>query len=169
MRKLIAIMVLSFLAGCQTPEEGVVNKVLADFGLRERPEGYVSGSDSVEARLDGVGNAELKRLNFASRQGEVKFEQDGIRGLYYKEVKVYEDFAPLDAQPVNKTSMGERGYAGYIQFTYRLHQSERKSNKAEALAATADIPVGEPQHEVYRYTFGPAGAWNGAEGELTKR
>ncbi len=73
------------LCSCQTgPEGGVVNKVLTDFGLREKPEGYVSETDKVFQRLGEIGATELQRLNHENRHGEVKFEQKGARGEYYK-------------------------------------------------------------------------------------
>jgi len=168
-RKFAALFLVFALAGCQTPEGGVANKVLADFGLKDRPESYESGSDQVADRLDAVGATEIKRLNMAGRQGEIKFEQDGIRGQYYKEAKVYEDYSPLDAQIVNRSAQGDRGYVGYVQYRYQIYQSARGSNKAEAMATVADIPTGDSGQEVYRYSFGPTGVWDGAKGEITRR
>ncbi len=97
----IALITLTSLNSCQTPEGGVVNKVLSDFGLREKPEGYISETDKVFLKLSEIGTAEIKRLNQENRQGEIKFEQKGPRGEYYKEVKIYEQFFPLDVNPVS--------------------------------------------------------------------
>ena len=170
MRRLAAVMVCVALCSCQRTPGGVVDKVLVDFGIREKPEGYVTGGDKVFARLTGVGKAEMRRINQEGRHGEVKFQDEGgVRGKYYKEVKVYEKFYPLDAQPVSKTAAGERGYTGYIEYSHRLFQSERKSNRAEAAAAQANIRTDRTGRETYRYTFGPGGVWDGAKGERTRK
>ena len=73
-------------AGCATDSQtGVIDKVLGDFGLKERPEGYVSGSDRVFASLGDVARAELKRFNRENRHGEIKFDgTGGLVGRYYK-------------------------------------------------------------------------------------
>src|SRR5690606_21690764 len=105
---------LFFLCSCESTPGGVVNKVMVDFGLKEKPEGYVTGTDRVEDRLAQVGQTELKRLNIANRDGEVKFEEgEGLTGKYYKEVKVYENFYPIEAQPVSRAQADDRGYVGY--------------------------------------------------------
>lgn len=162
-------MALLSAPGCQRSPDQVVDKVLTDFGVREPDEDYVSASDKVLKRLDAVGETELKRLNQAERHGEVKFQQDGIRGQYYKEVKVYESCFPLDAQALNTGSRGERGYQGYIEYSYRIFQSARKATRAEAMAASADVPTQEEGREVYRYRFNSSGMWTGGEGERVRR
>ena len=43
---LLSVLVLLAVAGCES-SGNVGQKVLSDFGLAERPEGYVSGSDKV--------------------------------------------------------------------------------------------------------------------------
>jgi hypothetical protein len=141
---------------------------MADFGLRERPEGYESGSDKVFQNLDDVAKTEIKRLNMESRQGSIKFEQDGMRGLYFREAKVFEDYHPLDAQMLPRTSHGERGYTGYIEYSYRIFQSARKDSRVEAESSEADIPTGDSGREVYRYRFTAAGTWDGGKGERAK-
>ena len=157
------------LAGCATPEEGVVNKVMADFGLAERPEGYVSGTDRVFAQLPDVGATEMKRMNLEERHGEVKVQEDGLRVKYYKEVKRYEHATPLDAQPAPRTSHTDRAYTGFIEFEYVVYQSARKNSRPEAEAATADIPTDERGRETYRYRFTSGGFWDGAQGEPARR
>ena len=72
---------------------GATSKVLQDFGIKDRPEGYESGSDRVMARMNDVGKSEMKRLNLLERRGEVLYDdQDALRGRYYKAVKVYDRF-----------------------------------------------------------------------------
>jgi hypothetical protein len=167
-KRFLLLLATLGLMSCQTPPEGVANKVMADFGLRERPEGHVSGSDQVYTKLQDIGATELKRLNARNRHGEMKYEGEGLQGQFYKEVKVYEDFHPLDVRAFSGTMGRDRGYHGFIQYSYRMHQSPRKTTRVEAQAETASIPVGTSERETYRYTFGPTGVWNGAEGERSK-
>ena len=70
MKKALLVLFAIALCGCQTPEGGVTNKVLQDFGLQERPAGYKSASDRVYENLDGVAVSEMKRMNQAERKGE---------------------------------------------------------------------------------------------------
>ena len=168
MKRFLVLITALALMSCQSPPEGVANKVMADFGLRDRPEGYVSGSDQVYTRLQEVGATELKRLNMRNRHGEIKYEGEGLQGQFYKEVKVYEDFHPLDVRSFAGTMGRERGYYGFIQYSYRMYQSSRKTTRVEAQAETASIPVGDVDRETYRYTFGPTGNWNGGEGERSR-
>lgn len=157
------------LAGCQRGPGEVMDKVLTDFGVRERPEGYQSESDKVYERLNEVGKVEMKRLNLEQRQGEVKFQEDGLRGQYYKEVKVYENFYPLDAQSNARSTDGNQAFSGYIEFAYRIFQSPKKTSRAEAMAETASIPTDTQGRESYRYGFGPGGVWDGAKGERVRK
>lgn len=168
LKRLMLLVACVALCSCQTPSEGVANKVLADFGLKERPEGYVSGEDQVFKRLDEVGATELKRLNLRERHGEVKYEGEGLQGKYYKEVKVYEGAHPLDVKSFAGTMGRERGFHGYVEYNYQVYQSARKATRVEAEAVTADIPVGDRGSEVYRYEFGATGGWNGGEGERSQ-
>lgn len=156
-------------AGCATPEGGVANKVLADFGIGEHPEGYVSGSDKVYEQLSEVGASEMKRLNAENRLGEIKYEQEGLRGTYFKEVKVYEDYYPLDAAATTTGSMGERGFSGYIEYSYRVYQSPRMATRIEAESATATIPTDDEGREQFRYKFNTGGVWDGTAGERVRR
>lgn len=158
------------LAGCETGPSGVADKVLADFGLRDRPEGYVSGTDRVVERLGAVGTTEMKRMNMKERHGEVKFQDDaGFGGKFYKEVKKYEEANPLDAQPMSRAAAGERGFVGYVEYRYRIYQSERRDTRAEAEALSANIPTEDSGSEVYRYRFNSGGIWDGQEGESSRR
>ena len=161
---LIALACLA-LCSCQRTPGGVVDKVLMDFGLRDKPEGYVSGSDRVFQNLDAVGASEIKRMNLAGQHGEVKYhKQSDLKGKYYKEVKVYESYIPTEAKPVTKPTQGERGFQGFIEYTYRMYQSARKDTRTEAAAESASIGTAETGHESYRYAFGPSGTWNGSKG-----
>ena len=171
MHKHIALTLLCLtLAGCARSPGEVTDKVLQDFGLRARPEGYVSGADRVFERLSNVGKGEMKRMNIEGRHGKVMFEADGgLRGQYYKEVKIYENYYPLDARSAPRTSAGERGYIGFIEYSYRMYQSARKSNRTEAAAERASIPVDERGRESYRYKFNAGGYWNGGDGERSKK
>ena len=147
-----------------------MNKVLRDFGIRDRPEGFETGESRAMTRLNEVGNVEMKRLNLAGRRGEVKFESTGgIQGKYYKEVKVYDNFYPLDVRPAARTSTGPGGYVGFIEYSYRLLQSARKSNRAQASAETASIGSDIRGRETYRYHLNSAGVWSGGNGELVRR
>ena len=156
----------AFAAGCA----GTADKVLQDFGIRDRPEGYVSGSDRVMARLNEVGKSEVNRLNLQDRRGEIRYDgEDALHGKYYKVMKVYERFYPLDANASGRTAANsERGFVGYIEYSYQFYQGPRKGTRAEAGAEVADIPTGEWGRETYRYRFNSAGLWNGRKGELMR-
>ena len=172
MKHLLAILVISatFLA-CETaPEGGVFNKVMVDWGIREPPEGHVSGADRVMERMKAVGTTEMKRLNRENRHGEVKFQEQGRnQGTHYKEVKVYEQFYPLDANPASKAVNGERGYMGFIEYAYRIYRSPQQKNRVEAEAASATVRTDETGRERYRYYFRQSTAWDGAKGERVKK
>lgn len=167
MKKLACVFVACVcVSGCG----GTADKVLQDFGIKDRPEGYVSGSDRVMERLNDVGKSELKRLNLKDRRGEVRYDDtDPLYGKYYRVVKVYERFYPLDANASGRTSgKRERGFVGYIEYSYSYHESPRKNSRAEAAAQLADIPTGEGGRETYRYRFNSGGMWNGGKGELVR-
>lgn len=156
------------LGACQTDSGSVAEKVLADFGLADRPEGYESGADRVFEQMDSVGATEIKRLNAVERHGEIHFEGEGVRGKYYKQVKVYESYYPLDVQAVTGGGTRERGFTGLIEYRYRMFRSEPKSTQAEAAAESATIATEEEGKEVYRYNFSTGGVWNGGNGERSK-
>ncbi|MGC8737980.1 MAG: hypothetical protein ACP5UA_04950 [Candidatus Hydrogenedens sp.] len=163
---LITLLVLS---SCQSgPEGGVVNKVLSDFGLREKPEGYVSETDKVFQRLGEIGATELQRLNLENRHGEIKFEQKGARGEYYKEVKVYSQYYPIDAKSISHSGESGQSYTATIEYAYSIYRSASKPTRAEAQESTADIPAGIEGRETYRYSLGPGGVWNGEKGQKVK-
>ena len=148
---------------------GTVDKVMADFGLKQRPEGYVSGGDRVMERLNAVGAMEMKRMNIEEQRGVVKFQKESdVRGKYYKEVKKYESYVPTDASAINRSNLSEMGYVGYLDYTFRMYQSERKPTSAEAAAESATIPTDVTGHETYRYTFSSTGQWNGSKGERAR-
>ncbi len=165
---LVVIACLALLS-CQHGPSEVADKVLSDFGLREAPEGYVSGSDKVFEQLDVVGAAELKRLNMEQRHGEIKFEGEGRRGQYYKEAKVYESYHPFDVKAATGGGSRDRGYTGVIEYRYRVFQSARKNTSAEAAAESASTPTDEEGREAYRYSFSMGGVWDGARGERARR
>lgn len=169
MKNLVLISVVLVLAGCQRTPSEVAAKVMTDFGLREAPEGYVSGSDMVYQNLDKVGQMELKRMNLEGKHGEIKVHKNGLHVAFYKECKVYEAYYPTDARAVTKTNERERGYVGYVEYAYRIYQSARRKSRAEAQAADADVPTETTGRETYRYNFSTSGNWDGQEGEKTKR
>lgn len=171
MKKLMAIALMGFFfCSCQTGPGEVMDNIMVDFGLRPKPEGYVSGADKVFEKMNAVGATEMKRLNLAEQHGQVKFQKEGdFRGKYYKEVKVYEAFYPSDVKPISRSSNEDSGYNGFIEYAYRIYQSSRADSSADAAARTADIPTDEVGRDTYRYTFGSSGEWNGAKGEKTKR
>lgn len=160
------------LAGCTTGgHDSVMDKVMYDFGVGEAPEGYVSGADRVFERLAEVGDTEMKRLNTAGRHGEIKFQEDGLHGKFYKSVKVYENAYPLDAQSTSRNSQSRESgsYLGYIEYAYTVYESVRKDTRAEAAAESANIATSDTGRETYRYRFSEGGNWNGAKGEFTRR
>ena len=164
---LLALSVL--LCSCGTTSSEVIQKVKYDFGVGEKPEGYVSGSDKVEARMNDVGKGELKRMNMEGRQGEVAYAEEGpLRGKYYKKVKTYESYRSLEARPTSHGVQGEQGYVGLIQYTYRVYEGERKNNRTEAAAAPANLRTDVTGRETYRYKFNSGGGWDGAHGERTR-
>jgi len=169
MKWIVIVVLFLGLAACQTGPGGVTEKVLADFGLREHPEGHVSGSDRIFEQMDTVGATELKRLNAAARHGVIEFEGEGVRGQYFKRVKVYESYHPMDARAITGGGARDRGYNGLIEYRYRVFEGARKSTRAEASAETADIPTNVEGRETYRYTFSMGGVWDGARGEPTRR
>ncbi len=170
MRKYVLYMLGTVLlaTGCGT----MGDTVLQDFGIKERPEGYTSGSDSVMKNMQSVGKTELRRLNLAERRGEIKYETSDLdgTGVYYKDRKVYTNFTVLDAQPASRTAQGKTGgFVGYIQYRYEHMEGPRKSNRVEADATVANIPSGKQGTETYRYRFNTGGVWSGSKGELTKK
>jgi hypothetical protein len=166
-RCIFAIALAALAAGC-TSDGG--SKVLQDFGLQERPDDYVSGSDRVMTKLPDVGKAELPRLNSGARAGEVLYEKtDALHGAYYKKARVYEEYRPLDANFSNTlNSRQEVNYIGYIEYTYQIYESPRRPSRVEAMAEIANIPTGERDAETMRYRFTSGGTWDGAKGEPVK-
>jgi hypothetical protein len=155
------------LAGCQSDGGGVTQKVLADFGIGEHPEGYVSGSDKVYQQLDTVGQAEMKRMNAEGREGQIKFEQDGLKGRYFKEVKRYESAHPVDVKA--STASADRGFVGFIEYECRLFHGAAKPTRAEAAAQSAEISTETVSREMMRYNFSVAGTWDGGKGERSSQ
>jgi len=161
----VAIAICLVFTACQTPEGGVMNKVLSDFGLKEKPEGYVSGADKVFPTLNSIGPEEMARLNAEERQGTVEFQEEGLKRKFYKQAKVYESFYPIE---VAVGSGSERAYVGYIDYTYQMYQSPRKDTRVAAQNETASIPTGETGRERLRYNLSQNGNWDGAKGEKVK-
>lgn len=168
MKVLSVFLACLVVVGCQQTPGEVASQVMVDFGLRDKPEGYVSGTDRVVENLAGVARTEMKRLNVDQRHGEVAFQDDGLNSKYYKTVKKYEQFHVLDAQPTSRTPESGLGYVGYVEYTYRIYESARTSTHAAAAAASATVPSDVSGREVYRYRFSTAGVWDGAKGELTR-
>ena len=163
-------LLLLMVAGCSSAPGGVGDKVLQDFGIRERSEDYISGEDAVRARLDEVGKTEIKRLNLAARSGEVKFEEQGeLRGKFYKEIKVYKNHYPLDVDATGTTRTRDRGYVARIEYSYRVYQGPRKSTRAAASAEVADIATSLRGRETYRYRFSARGTWDSVKGVRARR
>lgn len=169
-KHLMILLSAVLLAGCSTGGHGsVMEKVKYDFGMGEAPEGYVSGSDQVFERLKAVGEMEMKRMNADTRLGEVKFNENGLHGTYFKQVKKYESANALDAQPMSRGVNTERGYYGYVEYRYQMYQSEHRPTETEAASLTAGTPTGIEGRETYRYRFGTGGVWDGQPGEKTNR
>lgn len=165
----MSALLCAALCACQRTPGEVMEKVAYDFGMGAKPEGYETGSERVMDNMHNVAEAEMKRMNHENRHGEVKFqEQPGFGGMYYKEVKVYEDYYVLDARPITRSTEGDRGYVGFIEYEYRIRQSERKNTRTEASAAPALVATDESGRETFRYTFSPGGTWNGEPGERSR-
>jgi hypothetical protein len=166
----LLLALVCVVAGCSTGGGSVIEKVKYDFGLGEKPEGYVPTSELVMGRLNAVGQMELKRMNREGRHGEIMFQDEGgLQGKYYKRVKTYQSSIPLEASAVSRGSTDDRGYLGYIEYTYEMYEGARKNTRAEAEAEAATIRTGETGREVYRYRFGATGVWDGGEGERSRR
>ena len=165
-----AVLVLTVaLSGCQRTPGQVVNKVLTDFGVRKAPEEQTEVDSARLQKLAVVGEQELARLNQESRRGDVKCDtSDKMRALYYKEAKVYENFYPVDYTDVMSQDEEKRGFQGYIDFEYRMYQSERFPTRAEAAMANATVPSDQGGRERYRYSFTQGGEWNGRKGVRAK-
>lgn len=166
----LALFIALIFNGCASSPSEVKEKVLVDFGIKEKPDDYVTGSDVVYDKLKDVGETELKRLNATERHGEVKYEQrpGDLTGKWFKEVKVYENYYPNDADIINRSSRGERGFVGYIEYSYRIYQSARKNTRVEAENADAEISTNESGREKYRYQFNTGGGWTGEKGEVVR-
>lgn len=167
MRKSMAVVVVAAaFAGCAASD-----KVLQDFGIKDRPEGYVSGSDKVMARLPDIARTEMDRLNREYDTGVIKFDaEDPLHGRYYKEVRRYEEFRPLDANATTRsTADTQGGYVGYIEYEYQYYESPRAESRQEARGQLASIPTGRTERETYRYRFGLGGTWDGRAGEKMRR
>ena len=169
MKRFFIVLAAIFIAGCQGQGgQTVVETVMSDFGLKEKPEGYVSGSDKVVERLNEIGAVEMKRMNQAERLGELKVEEKDLQVNYFKVVKEYFSYYPLDASATSRASDRDRGYVGYLEYRYRVLQGPRKPTRTEAQAESATIPTGEEGSETYRYRFNSGGTWDGGKGERTR-
>jgi len=146
------------------------NKVLQDFGIQDRPEDYVSGADRVMVTMQDVGKVEMDRMNAAQRRGEVLYDNsDPLKGKFYRMVRMYESYHPLDANAATRTSQTQPvTFVGYIEYDYQEYESTRVETRTEAGTLPADIPTGRRGRETYRYKFDSAGAWNGGRGEPFK-
>ncbi len=165
----VAMILCIMLTACQTDSGTVVDKVMADFGLRDYPEGYESGSDRVYQQMETVGVTEMKRMNTMGRHGEVKFEEDGRRGQYHKEVRIYESFVPVDVGANTGGGTRDRGFTGTMEYRYSILRGEPKATQAEAAAESTTITTEEKGSETYRYNFSATGVWDGAPGEKVNR
>lgn len=166
-----SIGMLFVLVAGATGCAGVGEKVMYDFGVGDRPEGYVSTTDKIMENLPEVGAVEIQRLNAEARRGEIKFQEEGeFRGKYYKETKIYERAVPVDASAAPRTASDRdtRVFYGYIDYMYRVYQGPRRDTRAEAEADRATIATSETGRDSYRYRFGLSGEWNGGRGEHLK-
>ena len=160
-RMIVGLCVIA--AGCGSTGE----KVLQDFGIKDRPEDYVSGADRVMAKLPDVAKVEIDRLNAAQRRGQILYDKgDGLDGAYYKRTKVYESSRPLDANAASRTSQNTPvSFVGYIEYSFRYYESSRRPTRVEAESELANIPSSERGSETYRYRFDGGGNWTGGRGE----
>jgi hypothetical protein len=153
-------------AGCGSTGD----KVLQDFGIQDRPEDYVSGADRVMVTMQDVGKVEMDRMNAAQRRGEVLVDNsDPLKASYYRRVREYESFHPLDANAATRTSQNQPvSFVGYIEYDFQVYESNRVVSRSEAATLPADIPTGRRGRETYRYKFDSGGTWNGGRGEAYK-
>lgn len=169
MKCLYLLCVPVILTACQSSPGSIAQKVMADFGIGEHPEGYVSGSDRVFEQLESVAKTEMTRMNASGRHGEIKYEGEGLRGRFFKEVKVYESYFPLDAHAVSGGASRDRGFVGVIEYRYRIFRGAEHNTRAAAASESASIPTDIEGREAYRYTFSMGGVWDGAPGERARR
>jgi len=154
------------VTGCQT---GVVNTVLVHWGIRQAPEGTPNETDKIFNKLASVGEIEIKRMNQENQRGKILFQDKGdMRGKYYKESKVYENYFPVDVETASRVRGEDQGFVGFIEYSYRIYQSERKTNRTEAEAQAPCIPTDQTGRERYRYAFGPTGEWNSRKGQRAR-
>ncbi len=163
-------IIVALSAGCATDGNvSVAEKIKYDFGIGEKPEGYESATDKIMSRLDDVGKTEMKRMNSGVRHGEINFqENEELKGMFYKETKRYESYLVLDARSLSRSSQRGRGYVGFVEYTYQVYQSERRTTRAAAAAQPANIRTDKRGREVLRYNFGPSGTWDGSSGETSR-
>ena len=163
MRKLSILILCLAVSGCGG---GVGSTVLQDFGIQDRPDDYVSGSEMVMKNMQTVGATELKRLNTEGRYGELVFDDsEALRGRYYKKVKKYIRAYPIEAKPVGRTANRQgSGFNGLIEYAYEIYEGPRFSNRTEANASDAEIPTGTRGRDTFRYRFSAAGNWDGNKG-----
>jgi hypothetical protein len=167
-RRVMVLALVLTMAGC-AGDGGVADKVLTDWGVRSPDEDYVQGSDTVMARMRSVAETEMRRMNAVQRRGEVKFqEHSGVGGAFYREVKVYEQHYLIDARRISRSSRARGGYTGYIDYAYRMHQSERKGTRVEAAEAEANVPTDITGRDRFSYSFGTSGTWDGAPGQKVR-
>lgn len=169
MKWLYVMCIPLLLVACQSSPGSVAQKVMADFGIGEHPEGYVSGSDRIYEQLESVAKTEMKRMNATGRHGEIKYDGEGLRGRYYKEVKTYESYYPLDVKAVTGGSSRDRGYIGLIEYRYRVFRGPEHPTRAAASAESASTATEVEGREIYRYSFTMNGVWDGAPGERARR
>ena len=150
----------------------VASTVKQDFGLQERPEDYVSGSERAMKTLRTVGVTEIKRLNTENQHGEVKYQSiDGdLNGKFYKEVKIYTRSYPISAEPVSRSgNIKNSGYNCTIDYAYEIYEGPRFSNRTNAEASDASVPSGVKGRDTYRYSISSSGTWDGSNGKATSR
>lgn len=168
MKRLLGLAVLCVAGAAGCGGGGVAQKVKYDFGIGEKPEGYVSTTEKIMENLPEVGAVEIQRLNAEQRQGEIKFfEEDEFRGKFYKTAKIYERAVPVEATAAPRTASERdtRVFYGYIDYIYRVYQGPRRDTRAEAEADRPTIATQESGRDMYRYRFGLSGEWNGGRGE----
>lgn len=146
---------------------GVGDKVMQDFGLQERPADYEAGTDRASDELERVGKTEMARLNNDAREGEVvlRSENEAV-GTYFRERKIYESYKVLDsfATTGRRGTGSDRGFSGYIEYTYEVYESLPAENRLLAERAPTTVSTGRRNTTVLRYEMNAAGRWNGSPG-----
>ena len=121
MRKSLAVALICVLAGCASDGGSVIEKVKYDFGIGEKPEGYVSTSEIIMSRLNAVGQAEMKRMNRQFRGKDYATDVLSFDSMDPTSLGELVLCMPVIRRQARRTGLGERGELGYMIVHGVLH------------------------------------------------